>query len=62
MTDRELVLDAVQKMPQETSLPVILDELALLVEVKERLAKVESGQSGKTQEDVARMLDQWTTS
>lgn len=62
MTDRELVLDAVQKMPQETSLPVIPDELALLVEVKERLAKVESGQSGKTQEDVARMLDQWTTS
>lgn len=60
MTDRELVLDAVQKMPQETSLITILDELALLAKVKERLAKVENGQGGQTQEEVARLLNQWT--
>lgn len=62
MTDRELVLDAVQKMPQETSLPAILDELALLAKVKERLVKVENGQGGQTQEEVARLLNQWTAS
>jgi hypothetical protein len=61
MTDRELVLETVQKMPQETSLAAILDELALLAKVKQRLAKVESGEAGKSQEEVARMLDQWTT-
>ena len=60
MTDRELVLDAVQKMPQETSLITILDELALLAKVKVRLVKVENGQGGQTQEEVARLLSQWT--
>ena len=61
MTDRELVMNAVQKMPQETSLAAILEELALLARVRERLSKVEGGHGGKPQEEVARMVDQWTS-
>ena len=61
MTDRELVMDAVQKMPPETSLTTILEELALLAKVRERLAKVEVGKGGKSQEEVARLVDQWAS-
>jgi hypothetical protein len=61
MTDRDLVMDALQKMPPETSLTTILEELALLARVRERLARVEGGQGGKPQEEVARLVDQWTS-
>ena len=61
MSDKELVLDAVKKMPQEASLSDILDELALLATVKERLAKSESGQTGVPHEEVVKMLNTWIT-
>ena len=61
MTDRDLVMDALQKLPPETSLTTILEELALLVRVRERLARIEGGQGGKSQEEVARLVDQWTS-
>ncbi|HTV39332.1 MAG TPA: hypothetical protein VMF08_02045 [Candidatus Sulfotelmatobacter sp.] len=41
MSDQELVLDAVQDMPETASLREIVDELLLLDEVKNRLAKSE---------------------
>jgi len=43
MSDRELVLDAVQEMPETASLHEIVDELLLRDEVKKRLAKIERG-------------------
>jgi hypothetical protein len=61
MSDRDLVLDAVQKMPEEASLAEIMNELALLARVKDRLAKVESNPSGVPNEEVGRMLRQWIT-
>ena len=59
MSDRELVLDAVQEMPATASLHEIVDELRLLDEVKKRLAKSERGERGVPHEDVVKMLDSW---
>ena len=61
MSDRELVLDAVQEMPDGFSIRQIVDELLLLDEVKKRLAKSERGSPGVPHEDVVRMLDTWVT-
>jgi predicted transcriptional regulator len=61
MSDRELVLDAVQEMPETASLHEIVDELLLLDEVKKRLAKSERGEPGVPHEEVAKMLDSWIT-
>ena len=61
MSDRELVLDAVQEMPADASLKEIVDELLLLDEIKARLAKSERGEPGVPHEEVVKMLDSWIT-
>ena len=61
MSDRELVLDAVQELPDNLSFRQIVDELLLLDEVKSRLAKSERGTPGVPHEDVVKMLDSWIT-
>jgi hypothetical protein len=61
MSDRELVLDAVQELPDNLSFREIVDELLLLDEVKSRLAKSERGTPGVSHEDVVKMLDSWIT-
>jgi len=55
MSDRELVLDAVQELPDNLSFRQIVDE------VKARLAKSERGVPGVPHEDVVKMLDSWIT-
>jgi predicted transcriptional regulator len=61
MSDRQLILEAVQQMPEQASAEEILDELLLLSEVKKRLAKSERGERSVPQEAVAQMLDSWIT-
>jgi predicted transcriptional regulator len=61
MSDRELVLGAVQEMPETASLHEIVDELLLLDEVKKRLAKSERGEGGVPHEEAVKMLDSWIT-
>ena len=61
MSDRELVLDAVQELPDDLSIKQIVGELLLLDEVKERPAKSERGVPGVPHEDVVKMLDSWIT-
>jgi predicted transcriptional regulator len=61
MSDRELVLDAVQELPDNLSFREIVNELLLLDEVKARLAKSERGVPGVPHEDVVQMLDSWIT-
>ena len=43
MSDRELVLDAVQELPDNLSVREIVDELLLMETVRERLAKNPQG-------------------
>lgn len=59
MSDRELVLDAVQEMPETASLQEIVDELLLLDEVKKRLAKSERNERSIPHEEAVKMLDSW---
>ena len=62
MSDRQLILEAVQEMPDQASFPEILDELLLLGTVKRRLAKVEGGTAnGQPAEKVAELLRPWIT-
>ena len=61
MSDRQIILEAVQQMPEQASAEEILDELLLLSEVKRRLAKSERGERGVPHEEVAKMLDSWIT-
>jgi len=61
MSDRQLVIEAVQQMPENLTIGEIVDELLLLTTVKERLARAEKGQRGVPHEDVVKMLDQWIT-
>lgn len=59
MSDRQLILDAVQEMPEPSSFQQIVDELLLLDEVKKRLAKSERGERGIPHEEAVKMLDSW---
>ncbi len=61
MSDRELVIDAVQEMPQDASFGQIVDELLLLDEIKARLAKSERGVPGVPHAEVVKLLDSWIT-
>jgi predicted transcriptional regulator len=58
MSDRQLILEAVQKMPAEASTAEILDELALLASVKIGLEQSERGE-GVPHEQVVKLLDTW---
>ncbi|MBI5774862.1 MAG: hypothetical protein HZA89_14100 [Verrucomicrobia bacterium] len=58
MSDRQLVLETVQKMPAKASLGEILDELALLASVNRGLAEAERGQ-GVPQEQVVKRFRTW---
>ena len=61
MSDRELVLEAVQEMPEHFNIREIVDELLLLDEVKKRLAKSEANAPGASHDEVLKMLDSWIT-
>ena len=60
MSDRELILEAVRKMPSDASAAEILNELALLESVKIGLAQSDRG-DGVPHEQVVKLLDKWTS-
>lgn len=60
MSDRELVLDAVREMPPDLTFKEIVDELLLMEELKERLAKNPQG-NGVSAEELLRQVSSWAT-
>jgi predicted transcriptional regulator len=56
MSDRQLILEAVQQMPELTTAAEILDELALLASVKMGLEQSAWG-VGVPHEQVVKLLD-----
>lgn len=60
MSDRDLVIEAVRKMPVEASLADILDELALLASVKQGLDESDR-REGISSDRVMGMIDEWIT-
>ena len=58
MNDRQLILEAVQHMPEEASLQEILDELLLITTVRERLEKNPQGK-GVPAEELLQQVSSW---
>lgn len=60
MSDRQLVLEAIQKMPEAASLSEIMDELRLVASVRTGLEESERGE-GVPHERIAPLLEGWIT-
>jgi len=58
MSDRELVLDAVQEMPENLTIREIVEELLLMETVQARLAKNPQGK-GVPAEELLRQVSSW---
>jgi hypothetical protein len=58
MSDRELVLEAVQEMPPTVSMHEIVDELLLLATVRDRLEKSPK-RTGIPAEELLKQVSSW---
>ena len=60
MTDKEAVLDALQRLPENASLEEITEELHIMAAVRRGRADVKAGRA-KTLEEVRGLLRSWAT-
>jgi predicted transcriptional regulator len=60
MTDKEAVLDALQRLPETASLEEIAEELRIMASVRRGRADIAEGRI-KTQEEAERLLESWAT-
>ena len=60
MSDRQIVLETIRKMPEAASLAEIMDELRLMASVRAGLEESERGE-GVPHERVAQLLEGWIT-
>jgi hypothetical protein len=60
MTDKEAVLDALQRLPENASLEEITEELRIMAAVRCGRADLVAGR-GKTQQEVRDLLRSWAT-
>jgi predicted transcriptional regulator len=60
MTDKQAVLDAVQRLPDAISLEEITEELRIMASIRRARADIAAGRT-KTQEEAERLLESWAT-
>ena len=60
MTDKQAVLDALQRLPEAASLEEITEELRIMASVRRGRADIAAGRV-KTQEKAERLLESWAT-
>jgi predicted transcriptional regulator len=60
MTDKQAVLDALQRLPETSSLEEITEELRIMASVRRGRADIAAGRI-KTQEEAERLLESWAT-
>ena len=60
MTDKQAVLDALQRLPETASLEEITEELRIMASVRRGRADIAAGRI-KTQEEAERLLETWAT-
>ncbi len=60
MTDKQAVMDALQRLPEGASLEEITEELRIMAAVRRGRAEVDAGHS-KTQQEVRDLLQSWAT-
>lgn len=60
MTDKQAVLDALQRLPENASLEEIAEELRIMAAVRRGRADVAAGRT-KTHREVEDLLESWAT-
>ena len=60
MTDKEAVLDALSRLPENASLEEITEELQIMAAVRRGRADISAGRT-KTQEEVVQLVESWAT-
>jgi predicted transcriptional regulator len=60
MTDKQAVLDALQRLPETASLEEITEELRIMASVRRGRADIAAGRI-KTQDQAERLLESWAT-
>jgi len=60
MSNRELVIDLVKKLPEDTSLENIVREIEFVAGVKEAIAQADRGEVIPL-EEVEKLIEQWAT-
>jgi predicted transcriptional regulator len=60
MTDKQAVIDAVQRLPENASLDEIADELRLMAAIRRGRADVAAGRT-KTQEEAEQLVESWAS-
>jgi len=60
MTDKEAVLDALSRLPENASLEEITEELRIMAAVRRGRAASAAGRT-KTQQEVEQLVESWAT-
>jgi len=60
MTDKQAVVDALQRLPENVSLEEIAEELRIMASVRRGRADVAAGRT-KTHEEAQELLESWAT-
>jgi predicted transcriptional regulator len=60
MTDKQAVLDALQRLPETATLEEITEELRIMASVRRGRADIAAGRI-KTQEEAELLLESWAT-
>lgn len=61
MSDRELALEAVRKMPDQSSLDEIVEELGLLADLRGRLAEADQNNGLVSHDEAVARVEAWKT-
>jgi predicted transcriptional regulator len=60
MTDKQAVIDALSRLPENVSLEQISEELQIMAAVRRGRADVAAGRT-KTQQEVEQLVESWAT-
>ncbi len=60
MTDKQAVIDALQRLPEDASLEEISEELRIMASIRRGRADIAAGRT-KTQEEAEHLLESWAT-
>ncbi len=60
MTDKQAVIDALSRLPENASLEEITEELQIMAAVRRGREGIAAGRT-KTQEEVRQLVDSWAT-
>ena len=60
MTDKQAVIDALQRLPENASLEEITEELRIMAAIRRGRADVVAGRT-KTHEEAEQLLESWAT-